>query len=50
VDEDEYLEYCNAVFGMTQFTEQEFLVGTAIYDEDGRVPGCSRTLPAPSYE
>ena len=47
MNEEEYEEYCKAVFGAPHEYEHEHdPLQEQLYDESGPVPGCYRTLPA----
>lgn len=47
MDEEEYDQYLNAVFGMDYMEERGDLC-QQLRDDDGyRVPGCYRVMPAP---
>ena len=47
MDEEEYTEYLDVVFGMNEFDEQD-LIYVQVRDADGNcVPGCFHTKPAP---
>jgi len=49
MDEEEYVEYLNQIERLTAELGEPMLL-ERLYGDDGSVPGCYRTLPAPTEE
>ena len=48
MNEEEYEQYLRQVFGLIEYEHGDDPLQAQLYDENGPVPGCYRTMPAPT--